>query len=164
MSAIEEVLRGLADAGVKFVLIGGAAAVSLGSGLTTLDVDITPSRSTANLTRLGRFLAGLDARLLVPGVSGGLAAPLDARLLGQFQNASFTTTLGQIDCCFTPDGIPGGYDQLMQQAIRTEAFGVEFCVADLDDIIRSKRAANRPKDRAALPHLEALARSRVDRG
>jgi hypothetical protein len=35
--------------------------------------------------------------------------------------------------------------------------GVVVRVASLDDIIASKRAANRPKDIAALPFLEALA-------
>lgn len=34
--------------------------------------------------------------------------------------------------------------------------GVEISVAALDDIIESKRAAGRPKDREALPYLESL--------
>jgi hypothetical protein len=45
--------------------------------------------------------------------------------------------------------------------------GASTAVCSLEDIIRSKRAANRPKDRAALPALVALfqrlARERVER-
>lgn len=34
--------------------------------------------------------------------------------------------------------------------------GLVIRVASLDDVIASKRAANRPKDVAALPYLESL--------
>ena len=36
------------------------------------------------------------------------------------------------------------------------AEGLELHTAALDDVIASKRAANRPKDRRALPYLESL--------
>ena len=164
VSTVGQVLAGLASFGVEFVVIGGVAAASLGSGMTTYGVDITPNRDQRNLKRLARFLKSVDARLAVEDAPGGMEIPLDARLLAQFTNAAFDTTLGRIDCVFSPDGIPGGYRQLMKRAVTLEAFGIQFHAAHIDDIIASKRAANRPKDQAAIPNLEALAERRAERG
>ena len=51
----------------------------------------------------------------------------------------------------------GGFDQWDAHAVVVEiATGVTIRVASLDDIIDSKRAANRPKDQMALPYLESL--------
>jgi hypothetical protein len=50
----------------------------------------------------------------------------------------------------------GGYRELLQDSVLID-IGVGMCrVAALKDIIRSKEAANRPKDRLALPELRAL--------
>ena len=49
--------------GVRYVLIGGLAAVLHGSPLPTVDADICPSREAANLERLARALTDLDALL-----------------------------------------------------------------------------------------------------
>ena len=40
--------------------------------------------------------------------------------------------------------------------------GVVVHVAGLDDIINSKRWANRPKDLDAIPELEALVREQIE--
>jgi hypothetical protein len=45
-------------------------------------------------------------------------------------------------------------------AERFAAFGVQFMAASLDDIIRSKEAAGRTKDRADVLVLKALRRVR----
>ena len=55
-----------------------------------------------------------------------------------------------------PDGT-GGYDDLVQRVVRYDLGGAMVIpVAALEDIIRSKAAADRPKDREALPILRAL--------
>jgi len=46
-----------------------------------------------------------------------------------------------------------GYDDLLRRAHTVEAYGEMVPVADLDDIIRSKEAAGRPKDILHLPIL-----------
>ena len=46
------ILEALTQRGVRFVVIGGIAALSHGSPLPTEDVDITPERDDENLERL----------------------------------------------------------------------------------------------------------------
>ena len=50
---------------------------------------------------------------------------------------------------------PNGYDDLLRRAVSRRLAGVVIHVADLGDIIVSKEAADRPKDREALPELKA---------
>jgi hypothetical protein len=54
-------------------------------------------------------------------------------------------------------GRAGGYEGWRAGATREEVSeGLTIQVAALDDVIDSKRAANRPKDQMALPYLESL--------
>jgi hypothetical protein len=50
----------------------------------------------------------------------------------------------------------GQFVEVVKDAVRIEVYGVTYVVASLDSLIRSKRAADRPKDRSAVPELEAL--------
>jgi hypothetical protein len=70
---------------------------------------------------------------------------------------NLTTDHGDLDLVFTPAGPLSGYDQWRERARRAELHdGLVVVVADLDDIIASKVAANRPKDLRTLPYLESL--------
>jgi hypothetical protein len=60
---------------------------------------------------------------------------------------------GEFDISFRPAGFDGGYPQLVGRAHRVIVDGVEVLVADLDDVIRSKELAGRPKDIRVLPAL-----------
>ena len=70
-------------------------------------------------------------------------------------NAGFSTGFGPLDLAFLPDGI-SGYDELAAAATSIEVGGRPVMVAALADVIRSKEAAGREKDRAALPLLRRL--------
>ena len=52
---------------------------------------------------------------------------------------------------FTPDGI-ASFAQAWERRVEVEGFPV----CHLDDIIASKKAANRAKDRESLPRLESF--------
>ena len=67
------------------------------------------------------------------------------------------TDAGDLDVSYVPTGT-GGYDDLASRADRFDLNGVIAPTAALLDVIRSKTAANRPKDQASLPLLEELAR------
>lgn len=131
--------------GVRFVVIGGFAAVAYGSPLPTSDIDITPARDAENLARLSEALSDLAARVRVAGIPGGLAFSHDSDSLGGVSVLNLVTRLGELDLVMDPAG------------------EVPVPLAALDDVIASKEAAGRPKDHSALPLLHQLRRAR-DRG
>ncbi len=142
--------------GVRYVLIGGQAAIVHGSPLTTEDVDITPRLDAENLDRLAAALTELEARLRVASEPEGVPFSIDAKALGGNAVWNLQTALGDLDLSAEPSGT-GGYNDLVRSAITVRlARGLEVRVASLDDVIRSKQAAGRPKDLAALPLLREL--------
>ena len=66
---------------------------------------------------------------------------------------NLTCTFGELDISFTPSGTRG-YDDLVRTALGVDVRGEQMPVASLADIIRSKKAAGRPKDFRALPALQ----------
>jgi hypothetical protein len=146
----------LNEEGVDYVIVGGFAAVVHGSPLPTRDIDVVPSRVPGNLDRLGRALERMNAMIRTSG------DPVPARIDGPFLAnmplmLNLVTDFGEMDLTFAPSGGLGGFDEWNAHAIVVEiADGVAVHIAALDDIINSKRAANRPKDQMALPYLESL--------
>lgn len=149
------ILTALVSHDVDHVVIGGFAATIHGSDLVTFDVDITPSRDPANLDRLSAALRDLDSRIRIEGIPGGLPFDHDGATLGAARVWNLTTAHGDLDISFVPDGT-AGYDDLRRTAVIVDLGPTSAVVASLDDIIRSKEAADRPKDRAALPRLRYL--------
>ncbi len=152
-----DVLSALHRHRVKYVLIGGLAATLHGSPITTQDADICPERDRENLDRLAAALRELNARIRTEGVDDGLAFACDAKFFQMMSIANLATDAGDVDVTFEPSGT-GGYEELVRNAIEIEVDGVVIPTASLEDIIRSKTAANRPKDRAALPVLHEVLR------
>jgi hypothetical protein len=154
----ERLLRVLNRHGVVYVIVGGLAAIAHGSTLPTEDVDVAPARDRANLDRLGAALREIGARLRTGHDPAGVEFPCDgAFFAAQPTMLNLVTDLGDIDLTIAPTGFPGGYDDLIVDAIAVDlGDGVMTRIASLDDVISSKRAAGRHKDLAALPYLEAL--------
>jgi hypothetical protein len=155
----DRIVSTLSRHGVAYVLIGGTAALAHGSTLATEDVDLAPARDQGNLDRLGDALLELQARLRTANEPDGVEFPCNGRFLAAMPSMlNLTTEAGDIDLALAPAGFADGYDTLAPRAVEIEfGDGAVVLVAALDDIIASKRAADRPKDRAALPYLEALA-------
>jgi predicted nucleotidyltransferase len=65
------------------------------------------------------------------------------------------TDHGDLDITFVPSGTRG-YDDLIRDARRVSVRGIAVPVASLADVIRSKEAAGREKDRPVLPVLRRL--------
>ena len=155
----ERMLRVLDEAGVRFVLIGGMAAVLHGDVGVTVDLDVVPERSAENLERLASALRELSARIRTEGVPGGLRFDCSAaffRDLSPDAMVNMTTDAGDLDVTFAPSGTRGFAD-LERAAVAVEAGdGLTVLVAALEDVIRSKEAADREKDRLALPRLRRL--------
>lgn len=149
----ESVIRLLGRHDVRYVLIGGLAAVTHGAPLVTQDIDICYARDADNVDRLVAALREVRARLR--GADPGLPFQLDSRTIKAGDAFTFTTDVGWIDIMATPAGTTG-YDDLARTAEPFELFGYRQLVAAVDDLIRMKRAAGRPKDLLAIEELGAL--------
>ena len=142
----ERLIRALEQHGVRYVLIGALGARMQGFPRVTADADITPSRDPANLERLATALRALEARVYTENVPEGLPFDCSAPMLARGNIWNLVTAAGRLDVTFQPSGTDG-YDDLARGAVPFRVFGADLAVARLEDIIRSKEAAGRPKDR-----------------
>lgn len=140
---------------VEFVLIGGVAANVHGYPLPTQDVDITPAPDSRNYERLATALREINARIPVDREPDDVPFVIDGVTLAGNVRWTLVTDRGNLDIVTQPAGTSGFRD------VRRDAVAVDLDraltvrVASLADIIRSKEAAGRPKDQAALPALRA---------
>lgn len=146
-------LRVFADPEVDFVMIGGLAGRLWGSPTVTNDLDVCYFRSPANLVRLAAALIELEARLR--GVEEPVPFLLDAEALGNGDGFTFATTAGNLDVLATPSGTDG-YEELAATATTMDLGDLDVRVADVEDLIRMKQAAARPKDLIEVEVLGAL--------
>jgi len=152
----DQILGVLERHGVRCVLIGGFAAVIHGSPYLTADVDVVPSTDRDNLQRLSDALRELHAKVWTTTEPEGLAFDYAPSSLADVRVWNLVTDFGRLDLTFEPSGTQG-YDDLSRDAAHLEILGVGVDVASLADIIRSKEAAGREKDRLVLPVLRRLA-------
>ena len=137
--------RALHDRGVRFLVVGLSAAVLEGAPVATQDIDVWFENLDDRVA-----LAASDANAF--WVSGfGMQPP-----------AFGGHGLERLDVVLTAHGL-ADFDTEYAGAIVREIEGVSLHVLPLERVIASKRATNRPKDRAVLPALEAtLAARRSD--
>ena len=155
----ERMLSALADAEVRFILIGGMAAVLHGDVGVTVDIDVVPERTDENLQRLAKALRGLGARIRTEGEPEGLVFECSAEFFRNRPPDSIvymTTEAGDLDVVLCPSGT-SGFTDLLRDAVEIEAADrLPIFVASLEDVIRSKQTADREKDRLTLPRLRRL--------
>jgi predicted nucleotidyltransferase len=151
----QEIFAALERHGVRFVVIGGVAAILHGAPHVTTDVDIVPEEGRDNLARLSAALKELNARIRVVGEPEGIPFDHSAESLTRVRIWNLVTDRGNLDLTFVPSGTRG-YDDLVRDAEPMTVRGVEVPVASLADVIRSKEAAGRERDRLVLPTLRRL--------
>jgi hypothetical protein len=156
-----EAFRTLNRHEVRYVLIGGLASEFLGSAIATNDIDICYERTPANMDRLAAALQDLHATLRVAGLEEDLPFVLDGRTLAAGDSFTFKSDAGDLDVLGTPSGT-GGFKDLDVGATSYDlGEGLVVRVVALEDLIRMKEAAGRPKDQAHLHILTAL-RDEID--
>jgi hypothetical protein len=155
----ERLVSVLAKHKIRYVMIGAMAARLYGFPRMTADADITPARDRENLKRLAAALKELDARVYTEGVPEGLVFDVSDRALERANVWNLVTRAGRLDIVFAPSGTDG-YPDLAANAVAFRVFGVRIEAARLEDILRSKEAADRPQDRQdAVLIREMLRRS-----
>lgn len=128
---------------VEYLFIGKSGAIFYGFPDTTQDADIFPAKDPENGRKLISALRELGYKLDTD-TEHELVAGKD---FIQLRDGPF-----DLDLVFAPDGI----ETFAEAKNRALLIDGRFPVASLDDIIASKRAANRQKDRESLPRLEAF--------
>jgi predicted nucleotidyltransferase len=134
--------RALNDLALDAVLIGNAAAALQGAPVTTVDFDFLFRKTPANLRKLKLLADRLGATVLRPYYP---ASDL-------FRVVRDDDGL-QLDFMATIHGVRS-FEGLRTRARTIEIDGVTLRVATLADIVRSKRAAGRPRDLAVMELLE----------
>jgi hypothetical protein len=138
----EEVRDALAHHQVRYLFLGKSGAILLGYPDTTQDADLFIQRDRNNGLALVAALRDLGFLL-----SEELAAQIErGKDFIQLKDGPF-----DLDLIFAPDGIER-FDDAWQRHVEVNGFPV----CHPDDIIASKKAANRPKDRESLPRLESF--------
>ena len=151
----ERILEVLTKHDVRYVLVGGFAAVIHGSPYVTTDIDVAPRLDRVNLDKLSAALRELNARVWTSTDPAGLAFEHDAESIARVTMWNLITDDGRLDVAFQPSGT-GGYDDLVRDSLHLEILGIGVDVASLADVVRSKEAAGREKDRLVLPVLRRI--------
>jgi hypothetical protein len=157
MTEFEKIARVLAAGGVKFIVIGGWAAIFHGLAHSTYDVDVVYSRDRENIRQLVEALKPLHPYLR--GAPPGLPFVFDEKTVRNGLNFTLNTDLGNLDLLAE---VPGArsYDELLPHSKEMEANGIKYRCATLERLIQMKRAAGRPKDFEILAALVALLEER----
>ena len=142
------------------MMIGGFAGRLHGSPTVTNDLDVCVARDDANLERLAAALQELRAQLR--GAPDDVPFVLDARSLKAGTNFTFATDAGNLDVLVRPAGT-AGFEDLDRTAEAVELDGFLVWMASLEDLIRMKQAAARPKDLIEAEVLGAL-REEIESG
>lgn len=151
----KRILKVLASYEVKYVLIGALAARLQGFPRMTADVDITPSSDLENIEKLAAALCEMNARIFTESSPKGLSFDCSAEALRQAEMWNLITSAGRLDIAFKPAGTMG-YKDLEENAIHFQVYGIDLWVADLKDIVRSKKASDRPQDRQDIIILNEI--------
>jgi hypothetical protein len=137
-----EVRDALGRHGVRYLFLGKSGAILLGFPDTTQDTDLFVERAAANGTALVASLKELGFQI-TPAEEAEIVRGKD---FVQLKNGPF-----DMDLIFAPDGIERFADAWGRHV---EVDG--FPVCHIDDIIRSKEASGRPKDKESLPRLRSF--------
>ena len=125
--------------GVRYLFIGKSGAILLGYPDTTQDADLFVEKNAVNCSRLVQALKDLG----FPLTDQQSQEVRRGKDFIQLKNGPFDLNL-----IFPPDGIEE-FDDAWKRRVDVEGFPV----CDIDDIIRSKQATNRQKDKESLPRL-----------
>lgn len=139
---VARVARAIEEQHLEAVLIGNAAAALHGAPVTTIDLDFFIGRAPANRKKLAGIAKALGATLYQPFYPA-------SRVIRMMNDDE---TL-QVDFMDEVSGIRS-FEGVRKRANSVTVGNTTVRVAALADIIKSKRAANRPRDLAVLEILE----------
>jgi hypothetical protein len=140
---IRRVCRALAEAGARYVLIGGFAVILHGGLRTTKDIDLLVDPEPGNVERLKRALSVLE---------DDAAREIDPDDLRKYAVVRVADEV-LVDLLAAACGVT--WSDARSSAVRMDLEGTPVLVADVDTLIRTKRTP-RPSDAADRAWLESL--------
>ena len=149
-----EMLRRLNQEKVRFIVVGGVAAIKYGSARITEDVDICAPLDEENARNIIRAMSGLHPRWRMrpdlPVVSA------DSPQLTGLKNMYLRTDMGQLDVLGELTGV-GTFAEIESRSVEGDfGDGILCRVLDLETLIASKQAVGRDKDRPAVHELKLI--------
>ncbi|HXH73928.1 MAG TPA: hypothetical protein VNJ08_03115 [Bacteriovoracaceae bacterium] len=151
---LNHLIKTLLDHEIEFVLIGGFASVIHGSNQVTQDLDICAVLTPPQVAKLRKALENLHPvhRMnLKANVSFNDRPGPDEDV----ENIYLQTDAGILDVLSKVTGV-GDFFELKKNAVPVPLFGKQCLVISLDDLIKSKKAMPRLKDKIVLKELMAI--------
>ena len=143
LAQARELAEAFADEEIEYLFLGKAGAILLGYPGTTMDVDIFAPKNRENAIKCVRAMRKLGFEI----DSNTESALIEGKDFVQIKDGPF-----DVDIVHAPDGIDSfeeAYQRKLDEGI--------YPVANLKDIIASKKASNRRKDWLDMDLLEAFA-------
>ncbi len=140
---ISTLLKSLNAQHVEYVIIGATAFPTHGYARATADIDILIKPTKENARRV------LDALKQVGYAVTDLTIDEVLKKKILFRQYILATDIH-------PSVVGVTYETVLKNRVKDTIEGIPVFVASLDDLIKMKRAANRPKDREDLKVLTAL--------
>ena len=158
---LTELIAALTRNAVDFVVIGGVAAQLHRLPMpATVDLDITPSRTPENLTRLAKVFDEIDAALATAGEYGTWFPRHPISNWAQYDMIHLVTKFGLLDLVFAPEGSEDGFNELIRESQKLQIGKQVVRVISVEAWERLKIATKRDKD---IFHLLLLAQHREQR-
>ncbi len=136
---VQEIRDAFKRHGVKYLFIGESGATLLGYPDTTQDADLFIEKNASNCEMLVQSLLDIGFQL----TDQQAQEVRREKGIVQLKNGPF-----DLDLIFAPDGIEN-FDDAWKRRVDVDGFPV----CDIDDIVLSKQATNRQKDKESLPRL-----------
>lgn len=148
-----DLLRALNDARARYLVVGAHAVAFHAEPRYTKDLDVWVEATRANAARVWEALISFGA-------------PLKGRSPADFADPRAVYQMGiepnRVDIVMGIDGVT--FRTAWRNRVTSSYGGVPFSVLGFRDLVRAKRAANRPQDRLDLAHLLAASAQRKVQG
>jgi predicted nucleotidyltransferase len=151
---LNALLKGLSEAGIEFIIVGGMAAVAQGAPVTTFDLDIVHHQTDDNIKKLSVFLKSINAFQRRP--DDKIIEPTEKDLKAK-GHILLNTRYGPMDILAYIEK-DRGFKDLLTDAVEIELHRYKVYVLSLHTLIELKRDSKDPMDQYRLPIFEETLR------